>query len=72
MNAQTHLAWPRQLPLRTPGEIVEELAATPHPDVARDPDESLAILGRLIREARATVKAVRRPGGSTASLRRPV
>ena len=72
MNAQTRLAWPRQLPLRTYDEIVEELAATAHPDGARDPDESLATLERLIREARAEVKAARRYGGSPTSFRRPV
>jgi len=66
------LSWPRQLPVRAYGEIVEELAATPHPDVARDPDESLAVLERLIREARAAVKAARRRGASTASFKRPV
>lgn len=66
------LSWPRQLPHRTPDEIVEELAVTPHPDVARDPDESLAVLERLIREARAAVKAARRRGGSTTSFRRRV
>lgn len=66
------LSWPRQLPLRAYGEIVEELAATPHPDVARDPDESLAVLERLIREARAAVKAARRRGGSATAFRRRV
>ena len=66
------LSGPRQLPVRTHTEIVEELAATSHPDVARDPDESLAVLERLIREARAAVKAARRRGGSTTSFRRPV
>jgi len=71
MNPHKQLGWPRQLPLRTYDEIVEELAATPHPNIARDPDESLAILERLIREARAAVKAARRRGGSVAS-RRPV
>lgn len=49
-------------PVRTYGEIVEELAATPHPDVARDPDESLAVLERLIREARAALSPSRRRG----------
>ncbi|HQZ18137.1 MAG TPA: hypothetical protein PLD86_14790 [Vicinamibacteria bacterium] len=65
------MSWPRQLPVRAYVEIVEELAATPPPDVARDPDESLAVLERLIREVRAAVKAARRSGGSTASLKRP-
>ena len=60
VRGEVRLSWPRQLPVRTHDEIIEELAATPHPDVARDPDESLAILGRLIREARAAVKARRR------------
>ena len=66
------LSWPRQLPVRACVEIVEELAATPHPDVARDPDESLAVLEHLIREARAAVKEARRRGGSTTSFRRRV
>ena len=71
MDPHRQPGWPRQLPLRTYDEIVEELAATPHPDMARDPDESLAILERLIREARAAVKAARRRDRSIAS-RRPV
>lgn len=45
---------------RTPDEILEEISRTPHPDVARDPDESLAALERLIREARAAVREQRR------------
>ena len=47
---------PPPVEIRTPHEIVEELAATPHPDVARDPDESLAVLERLIDEARLFVR----------------
>jgi hypothetical protein len=71
MNPRRQLDSPRQQPARTHDEIVEELAGTAHPDRARDPDESLAILERLIREARAAVKAARRRGGLTAS-RRPL
>ncbi len=52
--------WPRHLLARAPDEIVHELATVPHPDVARDPDESLAVLDRLIREARAAAKVRRR------------
>lgn len=70
-HAPSRLSWPRNLPVRTLREIVEELAETPHPDVARDPDESLAVLERLIREARAAVKAARRRGRSATSLRGP-
>ncbi len=69
MDPHRQTGWPRQLPPRAYDEIVEELAATPHPDMARDPDESLAILERLIREARAAVKAARPRGRSIASMR---
>lgn len=55
-------ARPRRTPVRprAPDEILQELSRTPHPDGARDPDESLAALARLIREARAAVREERR------------
>jgi len=48
------------LVIRTADDIVAELAQVAHPDVARDPDESLAVLERLIREACVCVKAAGR------------
>ena len=47
---------PPRVKVRTPEGIVAELARLPHPDVARDPDESLAALERLINEARVSMR----------------
>lgn len=55
---------PRALP-STVEEIVTELARVPRPDVARDRDESLAILDRLIRGARAACANRPEQGEST-------
>lgn len=54
---------PPRVALRTPEDIVAELADVPHPDVARDPDESLAVLERLINEARASLRIIQDRGG---------
>ena len=50
---------PPRVAVRTPDDIVAELAQVPHPDVAHDPDESLAVLERLIDEARVSERASR-------------
>lgn len=54
---------PPRVALRTAEDIVAELAGVPHPDVARDPDESLAVLERLIKEARVSARTTRDGNG---------
>lgn len=54
---------PPRVVVRAPEDIVAELAGVPHPDVARDPDESLAVLERLINEARVSVRTTRDGNG---------
>lgn len=60
---------PLRVAVRTSDDIVGELAQVPHPDVARDPDESLAVLERLMAEARLCVRVGRgRPSARRQTL----